>query len=176
VNFAASIDRVEQILASGPWRSAVAGGVALAAYGNPRLTLDLDIITEALAQDSLVAALEAAGYETLYRSTGFSNHLHRDRQWGRLDFIYVDDRTAASLFADLRELPGPAGRLIRVPRPEHLIAMKVHAIKNDPERALQDLADIGFLLDVPSVDRLEVRAYFERAGLLSRWEPFERGR
>jgi hypothetical protein len=176
VNFAAALDRVEGILSEGRWRSAVAGGVALAAYGNPRLTLDLDVVTEAAAQLALVAALEAAGYSTLYRSSGFSNHLHADREWGRLDIIYVDAATADKLFAALREVPGPGGRTIRVPRPEHLIAMKVHAIGNAPDRALQDLADIAFLLALPGVDRAAVRGYFESAGLLSEWEDVNRGR
>ena len=64
----------------------------------------------------------------------------------------------------------------RVPRPEHLIAMKVQAIKNAPERAFQDLADVSFLLALPGVDRREVRGYFEKAGLSARWEELERGR
>ena len=29
-----------------------------------------------------------------------------------------------------------------IPRPEHLIAMKVHAIKNNPSRMFKDMADI----------------------------------
>jgi hypothetical protein len=176
VNFAAALDRVDGILRSGRWRWAVTGGVALAAYGNPRVTLDLDIVTEAAAQPAVVASLEAAGYETLYRSSGFSNHLHADREWGRLDFIYVDAATAGKLFANLRDIAGPAGRAIKVPRPEHLIAMKVHAIKNTPQRALQDLADVSYLLDLPGLDRDEARGYFDKAGLLDRWEELIRGR
>jgi hypothetical protein len=65
-------------------------------------------------------------------------------------------------------LPGPAGTAIAVPKPEHLIAMKVQAIKEAPERTWQDLADIGFLLQLPGVDRGEAAGYFERAGLLER--------
>jgi len=41
-------------------------------------------------------------------------------------------------------MTGPGGRPILVPKPEHLIAVKLHAFKNDPERLWQDLADIGF--------------------------------
>lgn len=175
MNFSAALDRVEGILATGPWHAAVVDGVALAAYGNPRVTLDLDIVTEAVGQPALVAGLEAAGYQTLYRSVGFSNHLHPDREWGRLDFIYVEPATAKRLFAGLRDLSGPGGRVIKVPRPEHLIAMKIQAIKNSPDRTLQDLADIGFLLGLPGVDRDEVRTYFEKAGLLERWREFDRG-
>jgi hypothetical protein len=163
------------VLAAGGWPSAVAGGVALAAYGNPRLTIDLDIVTESGAQPDLVTALEAAGYRTLYRSTGFSNHLHADAEWGRVDMIYVDAATSAKLFPATRLLPGPGGRAIRVPRPEHLIAMKVQAIANAPERTLQDLADIRQLLALPELDLAEARGYFAKAGLLEKWKDVRDG-
>jgi hypothetical protein len=38
-------------------------------------------------------------------------------------------------------------------------------MKNDADRALQDLADIRFLLGLPGVDRDEVRASFARHGM-----------
>jgi hypothetical protein len=110
VNFVGVLDRVEAALATGGWRSAVAGGVALAAYGHPRMTLDLDIVTEAAAQDTLVSTLERAGYATLHRSSGFSNHQHLDREWGRVDFIYVQGETARQVFAGTREIAGLEGR------------------------------------------------------------------
>lgn len=176
MDFVRTIERVEALLAPAHWRWAVAGGVALAAYGNPRLTLDIDIVTESAAQALLVPALEAAGYKTLYVSPGFSNHRHDDPAFGRLDVIYVNARTADQLFAATREVPGPGGGRIRVPKPEHLIAMKVQAIQNAPERTWQDLADIGYLLSVDGVDRAEARRYFEKAGLMERWHEFERQR
>lgn len=52
--------------------------------------------------------------------------------------------------------------------------MKVQAIKEAPERTWQDLADIGFLLQLPGVDRGEAAGYFERAGLLERWYELSR--
>jgi hypothetical protein len=70
VDFARELDVVEGFLAAGRFRVAVIGGVALTAYGNPRLTLDLDIVTEAEAQDALVAFMEAQGFVTLHRSSG----------------------------------------------------------------------------------------------------------
>lgn len=176
MNFAAALDRVETALAPGGWQWAVAGGIALAAYGNPRLTLDLDIVTESAAQDALVSVLEAAGYATLYRSSGFSNHRHANGEWGRIDVIYVNDATARQMFDSVRSVEGPSGRAIRVPRPEHLIAMKVQAMKNDPDRTGQDLVDIAYLLTIPGIDRSEAREYFAKAGLIARWEEVARGR
>jgi hypothetical protein len=52
--------------------------------------------------------------------------------------------------------------------------MKVQAMKNDPTRALQDLADIHFLLTLPGVDREQVKAYFVRHGLEKRFDELEK--
>ena len=69
---------------------------------------------------------------------------------------------------------GPGDVEVPVPRPEHLAALKVVALKNAPSRELQDLADIRYLLTLPGVDRIEVRGYFERHGLESRFDEIER--
>lgn len=161
-------------LAEGEFRVAVIGGVALGAYGSPRMTIDLDVVTEASAQETLIAFMESQGFVTLHRSSGYSNHRHPER--GRVDFMYVRDRTADRLFASTRELAGPGGRSIPVPKPEHLIAMKVQAMRDAPDRGWQDLVDIAFLLQVGGVDHDEVRGYFVRAGLAERWHEITRAR
>jgi hypothetical protein len=52
--------------------------------------------------------------------------------------------------------------------------MKVHAMKNDPERVFQEMADIRVLLRVPGIDEDEVRGYFERAGMEDRYIELKR--
>ena len=154
--------------AESPW--AVIGGLALAVHGAGRLTLDLDIVTEYSVQDRLVSYLESLGYRTLHRSRGYSNHVHSEGEKGRIDVVYVEGATARALFseADLREiLPGLEAL---VPRPEHLVAMKVLAAKNDPARRLQELADIAELLRARGIDPGVVRPYFERHGMIDAWE------
>ena len=47
-------------------------------------------------------------------------------------------------------------------------------MKNDPSRALQEMADIQFLLRLPGVDTEEIRGYFARSGLLERYREIER--
>jgi hypothetical protein len=169
VDFARELDTVETFLAKERVPIAVIGGVALTAYGHPRMTLDLDVVTNSAAQDAIVAFMESQGFVTLHRSSGYSNHRHPDRSRGRIDFMYVRGETAEKLFASTRELPGPGGRSILVPKPEHLIAMKVQAMKDAPERTWQDLVDIAYLFHLDGVNRDEVRLYFERAGLVDKW-------
>ncbi|NIM01880.1 MAG: hypothetical protein GTN57_13295 [Acidobacteria bacterium] len=152
----------------------LAGAFALHAYGLSRATSDLDFVTEASVREPLVKFLESLGYETLYASPGYSNHLHPETEMGRVDLIYVEGETARRLFDD----PGTSFRLggltLRVPRPEHLAAMKVHAMKNDPDRTLQEMADIRFLLQLDGVDEDEVRQYFGKAGLDDKFDEIKR--
>ena len=175
VDFAGELNMVRSFLEERGHRSAVIGGVALAAYGHPRLTLDLDFVTDAAAQDPLVALMEAQGFATLHRAPGYSNHRHPLSSHGRVDFMYVRGDTADRVFADVRHLAGPGGESIAVPRPEHLVAMKVRAMIDAPDRTWQDMADISYLIRLDGVNLGEVRGYFARAGLEEKWRELERG-
>jgi hypothetical protein len=165
MDFGIVLETVSGFLEEKGFRYAVVGGVALAAYGLPRTTLDLDLAVESRAQDELIRFVESRGYGTLHRSLGYSNHEHPDPAWGRLDFIYVREATGQSLFGGCQLLQGPRGKAIPVPKPEHLVAMKVAAMKNDPERTFQEMTDIRFLVHLPGVDRRQVEGYFDRQGL-----------
>ena len=155
-------------------RFALAGAVALHAHGLSRATTDLDLVVEEKVQPALLGFLSSLGYEQLSATPGYSSHLHPEPVWGRLDFIYVDAHTADLLFARARRAT-PLGDLeVLVPSAEHLAAMKVQAIRNDPSRKFRDLADIQFLLGLPGVDEQEVRRYFERHGLLDAFDELKR--
>jgi hypothetical protein len=174
MDFRKVIDHLAGFLERENARFAVVGAFGLHAYGLSRATVDLDFVTESGIRERLVAYLESVGYETLYVSSGYSNHLHPNPEFGRVDLIYVDGETAERLFG-----PGGAslrlgGRELRVPRAEHLAAMKVHAMKNDPGRTLQELADIQFILQIEGVDEAEIERYFEEAGLEERFDEIKR--
>ena len=143
-------------------RWALVGGLALGAHGIARLTSDVDLAVDGTRQDAVVEALAAAGFETLHRSKGYSNH---QRGQDRIDLIHVRGSTADQLFGGAVERPGPQGRTVRVVRAEHLAAMKILAMKNDPDRELQELADLREILRLPSIDHDEIAAQFERHGL-----------
>jgi hypothetical protein len=156
------------------FRFAVIGAVALAAYGLPRTTVDLDLVVDASAQDHLVRFLESLGYQTLHRSSGYSNHRHPDPDWGSLDLVYLGAETSQELFAAVRISRWPRELFIPLPKPEHLAALKVLAMKNDPSRTFQDMADIRFLISLPGVDRGEIRGYFDRHGMKDRFDELEK--
>lgn len=174
LDFGKVLDVVSGFLEEKGVRYAVIGGVALATYGLFRTTLDLDLLVESSAQDEIVQFLESIGYKTLHRSSGYSNHRHPDPNWGSIDFVYVGGETSRSLFEDLELRPGPRGLRIPLPQPEHLVALKIVAMKNDPARRSQDMADIRFLLHLPDTDRTAVKDYFDRHGMSEQFDELEK--
>lgn len=173
MDFAAVLKELRSFLDERGCRHALVGGLAMAAYGLPRTTLDLGMVVENECQEDLVRHLEELGYETIHRSPGYSNHVHRDAGRGSVDFVYVRDETAERLFGDLRHVPGPGGRTVPVASPEHLAAMKVLAMKNDPARIFQELGDVRHLIQAAGADRERVRAQFVRHGLEERYHELE---
>ena len=143
--------------------------IALKAYGYMRATQDVDFIVKQEDQAKIIANLESLGFETLYSSKGYSNHIHPLSGLGRIDFVYVKGDTAKSIFKERRRLLVFGDLRLPVVKPEHVVALKVFAMKNDPDRALRDMADIKELLSLPGIDLQEVRKYFEKYGQMERY-------
>src|SRR6202043_4171225 len=68
VDFGAVLRVVSAFLDDKGYRFALIGGVALAAYGLARTTLDLDLLVESRGPEDPIAFLEANGFATLHRS------------------------------------------------------------------------------------------------------------
>ncbi|HYC60938.1 MAG TPA: nucleotidyl transferase AbiEii/AbiGii toxin family protein [Thermoanaerobaculia bacterium] len=147
-------------------RFAIAGGLAIHAWGRSRTTQDIDFAIDGTARDRAIAFAESIGYVTLYVSDGYSNHEHPDQAFGRVDLMYLYGSTADRVFNDAARRLVAGDSEAPVPKPEHLIAMKVQAMKNAPRRVSIDVPDIEYLLTLPGIDRAAVRDYFQRAGLL----------
>jgi len=148
---------------------ALVGAFALKAYGYLRATEDVDFLVRGVHQSRIIAYLESLGYETIYRSTGYSNHVHPLANLGRIDFIYVEGETADIILSEARPLLVLDGISVPVVRTEYLIALKVFAMKNDPERSLREMADLQYLLKMPGLDLEEIRGYFEKYGQMEKY-------
>jgi hypothetical protein len=174
LDFQRVLNEIGQFFEREGFSYAVIGAFALHAYGLTRATTDLDFATEFSAQQNIIVFLEALGYKTLHVSSGYSNHLHSDPAMGRLDFVYVSGDTSRRLFGAARKLLVLEGASFPVPRAEHLAAMKIQAMKNDPERTFQELADILFIMRLPGINNIEIGDYFEKQGLRDRYNEIQR--
>lgn len=156
-------------------RYALAGGNAILAWGHQRPTHDVDFAIDGLRRREAIAHAESLGYETTFISDGYSNHHHANADFGHIDFLYLYGDTAEVLFAGATRR-NTLGVDLPVLRPEHLIAMKVHAMKQKPMRVLIDAPDIAFLMALPGVDQTRVREYFTQHGLLKIYDELEKER
>jgi hypothetical protein len=157
-------------------RYVVIGGLAVRVWGRARFTNDVDLAVTRSDAARVVAHAEDLGYETLFVSTAYSNHLHPDRRFGRLDFMFVDDDTGRPLFDSAVQRAVVGGVEAPVARPEYLAMMKAVAMKNAPIRALYEGEDIRVLLNVPGVDHKLVRDYFQQIGMLELYDAIDKAR
>jgi hypothetical protein len=165
MDFARVLVLVSRFFTEVDQRFAVIGALGLAAQGHSRATFDVDIVTTGEIQADLIGFLESMGYRTEHCSSGYSNHAHSDPDLGRLDVVYLRGESSMAILEGATMQDGPSGVRIPVPRPEHLAALKIFAIKNNPLRVLQDLEDVRRILQFPGVDKDEIEGYFRRYGL-----------
>jgi predicted nucleotidyltransferase len=148
---------------------ALIGAFSLHAFGYTRATRDIDFITRIENQEKIVRYLTSLGFETIQRTTAFSNHRHPIGD-SRIDFMYVDGDTAEKIFSSVQK--GMVFENIELPvvSPEHLIALKLFAAHNDGERKYRELADIHEIMRRVNVDRTAVRGYFRKYGFEENYE------
>lgn len=128
------------------------GGQALGAHGYPRLTLDVDFLITEDDFNPLPALLCEAGYREVVRTDVAAKFSSDSEDLIDIDFMFVDPKTFEKIKEEGKEA-SYEGRLFRIPKLEHLIALKLHAIKQQPKvRELKDLSDIVELIRRNHVD------------------------
>ena len=132
----------------------VIGGHAVNAYGYNRTTLDVDFVIAMESFSKWRPALESLGYRWIGQTETFARLQPptMNPPLFPIDVMFVSPETFAKLEAEKVELEFGDARL-PVPQPLHLIALKLHAMKN-PERLKKgkDLPDIVNLVSVCELD------------------------
>lgn len=141
------------------------GGTAVQIYGFGRNTKDFDCLVAVESDPALAAELAAAGFEEFRRNELVVRYRHRNNPLWVLDTLLASAATFEKMWAARREKPF-AGFTLHLAAPLHIAAMKLHAMKNNPERELHDLLDV---LDLLKRDRgqwteAELKAICERYG------------
>ena len=139
------IDIIAQGLALHKVEALLIGGYALPAYGVMRQTIDVDCLmaeTDIAALDNI---LSKVGYIEKERTENFVRYSHSSLYLMDVDVVFVDRETFKKMVKESRVYRIGKVEML-VPSLEHLIAPKLHAIKNSPERENRDIGDIIELL------------------------------
>lgn len=118
------------------------GGHAVIALGIERTTLDVDLLISAEDLPKWKDLLFRHGCSLARETPAFAQFLPQESDGMRLDLMLVDGQTFSKLYSAAQNAQFGA-HSVRVPTPLHLIALKLHALKNPNRAALgKDIADI----------------------------------
>ncbi len=127
----------------------VIGGHAVNAYGERRQTGDLDVLVREADRNGWEDLLISMRYTLFHRHKAFLQFKPPDLEVWPIDIMLVDDKTFDGLFTESQEVNFGGTRDVRIPSVEHLIALKLNALRQvGKERELKDLADIVALMRI----------------------------
>jgi predicted nucleotidyltransferase len=128
------------------------GGHALNAYGLSRQTGDVDLVVRENYKEEWKNILTGLGYTVFNEHTAFVQFTPPDITEWPVDLILVDEETFTGLEKDARK-EDIDGTTILIPSIEHMLALKLHALKeNQPHRELKDIDDILGLAEQHQID------------------------
>jgi len=132
----------------------VIGGHAVNAYGYSRTTVDVDFLVAVETFPNWRTVFESVGYHWIGQTETFArlDPPVTDPPSLPVDVMLVSPETFSKLYAE-RNLLDFGGSLLPVPKPLHLVALKLHAMLN-PERFKKgrDLPDILNLISICQID------------------------
>ena len=130
----------------------VVGGLAVNFHGISRDTADLDLLVQRDAREKWLSLLAELGY-SVFQEEGAFVQLSSPKQgeWP-VDLMMVGEPTFLAMFEHGREVEMYGARLL-IPALEHLIALKLHALKNSHAgTVVKDFLDVENLVRVNNID------------------------
>ncbi len=157
-------------------RFLVIGGLAVNHYGYSRETGDLDFFISQADRASWMKLLKDFGYENHNDGGNFIQYDPPAQNAWPVDLMLVQEKTFAPILAASREAD-LFGIQTRVPSLEHLLALKLHALKNTRmSRFLKDFLDVEYLIRLNRLDikSKNIRDLFEKYGTPDLYEKISR--
>lgn len=130
------------------------GGFAVNYYKVSRQTADIDFLITRDDFQKISSLLEEKGFKKDDIQEVFARLIGKESYLMDVDFMFVDKETLHKIGQAGKEI-SIAGQKFIVPSLNHLIALKLHAIKYNPKiREYKDLADI---IDLIRTNKLNVK-------------------
>lgn len=127
------------------------GGFAVNHYKVTRQTIDIDFLCTREDYDKIKGLLEGEGYKAYRKEENFIQLENKGSGLMDIDFMFVDKDTLNKIEESGRKIE-IAGQSFVIPSLFHLIALKLHSIKNNSKREITDFPDIIRLIVSNSID------------------------
>jgi hypothetical protein len=137
-------------------RFLIIGGYAVAAHGHSRVTFDVDLLVARSNRDAWFARVTESGFRLVGQTSAFAQ-FDPPKEGDGLDLMFVDDATFHQMWQASEERDF-GSRRARVPCLDHLLALKLHALKQSlPHRTAKDAEDIEMLVRRRQMDLRQAR-------------------
>lgn len=145
---------ISDIFAKTGVASVLIGGFAVNYYKLTRQTADIDFLITKDDFERIFSLLEKEGLKKDYAQEVFARLTAEKPYLMDIDFMFVDRGTLDKIIKEGKEI-SIAGHKFIVPCLNHLIALKLHAIKYNPKiREYKDLSDI---IELIKANKLKIK-------------------
>ena len=139
-----------------PLRFLIIGGYAIAAHGYARVTFDVDLLVRRADREAWFSRLGARGLSLFGQTSAFAQFSQPEGGDG-LDLMFVDEPTFTPMWQASEEHDF-GGVRARVPCLDHILALKLHALRQAlPHRTARDAEDVQQLLVRHRIDLRQPR-------------------
>ncbi len=128
----------------------VIGAMALGAYGFPRYTSDIDILTDGCYWPQLLPLMKKLGYTCYQKTAAFAQFDSEMGIYASVDFMFVNTQDGKDILERRIVVSDKLLKQFPVIQPSDYIILKLMAIANNPHRSMQDGADILNVLNLYS--------------------------
>lgn len=157
-------------------RFLVIGGLAINCYGYSRDTADIDIFISHNDRNEWLGILSSTGYTIYHDGVVFIQFTPPEKNAWPVDLMLVQQQTFDPMYESSREVE-LLGVVSRVPLLKHLLALKIHALKNTRmHRFLKDFLDVENLIVINKLDinSADIRELFVKYGTSELYEKVSR--
>jgi len=130
------------------------GGYAVNYYKLSRQTADVDFLITKEDFEKISSLLEKEGFKKDYEQEVFARFSGRGTHLMDIDFMFVDKDTLDKIIKEGKEASIARQKFI-VPSLNHLIALKLHAIKYNP--GIREYKDLPDIIQLIRINRLDIK-------------------
>ena len=170
------LEKIDQQATDRGLRFLVIGGLAINSYGYSRDTSDLDLFVSQNDRTEWAKILTDFGYRIFHDGGNFVQYETPEKNAWPVDLMLVQEETFVRMFAAATSAD-LFGVKTKVPSLKHLIALKLHALKNTrAQRFLKDFLDVENLIRINQLDikSKTIRDLFEKYGTPDLYEKISR--
>ena len=157
----------------------IIGGNALILLGYIRNTIDIDLLVESEKRSKWLDLMRELGLRFLHGTSAFAQFEPVETGDPGIDLMFVDSATWKKL-SDCSRIGQAAGHEVRMPKPEHLVALKLHAAssatRSSPGIDWEDVRQIIRIcgLDIRDPEFRELVRHYGGKEAIDRIESFQK--